>query len=405
MANDEVLIAGGGIGGLSAALCLAAKGFKVRVFEQAPAFGEIGAGIQLSPNCTRVLHRLGLAEALEDVAFFPTGGQIRDWSSGETIYENELGEGLRRRYGFPYYHIHRADLIGALAAAAAAEPRIALHTDTAVDGIEQSADEALLTAGGVRYRGRALLGADGIQSTVRAFLFGPEAPTFTGTVAWRSLVPTSRLPEGFIRPVSSNWWGPGSHFVHYYVRRGELVNCVCVVEKQGWEHESWTERGDREELRRDFAGWHDGIQRLIEAMNPDACYKWALFDRSPMPQWGKGRVTLLGDACHATLPFMAQGAAMAIEDGAVLAECLAADEDVAASLKRYEYLRRARAARIQTGSRRNAELFHLRGRAAAERNRTVGSSRDRTLDWLYRYDAFDLESAETAAAAETPDLC
>ncbi len=373
----------------------------MRVFEAAPAFGEIGAGIQLSPNCTRVLHRLGLAHALEAVAFLPLGGQIRDWSSGETIHEVELGEGLRRRYGYPYYHIHRADLIGALAAAATAEPRIALHNAAEVGDIEQSAGEVSLAAGGARYRGRALIGADGIHSAVRAFLFGPEAPSFTGTVAWRGLVPAARLPEGFVRPVSSNWLGPGGHVVHYYVRRGELVNCVCVFEKEGWERESWTERGDIEELKRDFAGWHEGVRRLIEAMDPDACYKWALFDRPPMGQWGRGRVTLLGDACHATLPFMAQGAAMAIEDGAVLAECLAAAADVAASLKRYEDLRRARTARIQTGSRRNAELFHMRGAAAAARNRTLGASRNRTLDRLYRYDAFDLE----AAAAEAADPC
>ena len=370
----------------------------MRVFEQASEFSEIGAGIQLSPNCTRVLHRLGLAKALEAGAFLPAAGQIRDWASGGTIYENELGEGLRRRYGYPYYHIHRADLIGALAKAAAAEPLISLHTGAEVRGIEQTDDGVSLSAGGKRFRGRALVGADGIHSTVRSCLFGPEAPSFTGTVAWRSLVPAARLPEGFVRPVSSNWWGPGSHFVHYYVRRGEFVNCVCVVEKQGWERESWIERGDRAELERDFAGWHEGVQRLIGAMDPDACYKWALFDRPPMARWGKGRVTLLGDACHATLPFMAQGAAMAIEDGAVLAECLAAGGGMAASLKRYEDLRRDRTARIQQGSRRNAEVFHMRGEAAAERNRTVAGARGRTLDWLYRYDAFDLE----AAAADRP---
>ena len=356
-----------------------------------------------------MLHRLGLADALEAVAFLPASGQMRDWSSGDTIVETELGDGLRRRYGYPYYHIHRADLVGALAAAARAEPRIALHTGAEVGCIAQSADAVLLAAGGERCRGRALIGADGIHSTVRAFLFGPEAPTFTGTVAWRGLVPATRLPEGFVRPVSSNWLGPGGHVVHYYVRGGALVNCVCVVEKEGWERESWTERGDIEELRQDFAGWHEGVRRLIEAMAPGACYKWALFDRPPMAQWGKGRVTLLGDACHATLPFMAQGAAMAVEDGAVLAECLAADGDVEAGLKRYEELRRARSARIQTGSRRNAQLFHMRGQAAAERNRTLGASRSRTLDWLYRYDAFDLEAAEAAAAeaaaAEAPALC
>ncbi len=368
----------------------------MRVFEQSPEFGDVGAGIQLSPNSTRILHRVGMADALQAVAFLPAGGEIRDWSTGDTIFKSPLGETARRRYGYPYYHIHRADLVGALAQAAASEPRIALHTSAAVGEIEQRGGGVSVSAGASRYQGRALIGADGIHSTVRSFLFGPEAPAFTGTVAWRSLVPSARLPEGFVRPVSTNWWGPGGHFVHYYVRRGGMVNCVCVVEKQGWERESWIERGDRDELRHDFAGWHDGVQRLIDAMDPDACFKWALFDRPPMPRWTEGRVTLLGDACHPTLPFMAQGAAMAIEDGAVLAECLAAGDDIPASLLRYEGLRRARTAQIQIGSRRNAELFHMRGAEAAERNRTVAASRSRTLEWLYSYDAFDLEAAARA---------
>ena len=251
IADDEILIAGGGIGGLTAALCLAAKGLRVRVFEAAPEFGEIGAGIQLSPNCNagaapaRPGRRAG-----ERSPSCPSSAQMRDWSSGETIVEAELGDGVRRRYGYPYYHIHRADLIGALAEAARrGAANRAAYRDAEVHGIEQSAGGVSLSAGGRRYRGRALIGADGIHSAVRAFLFGPEAPAFTGTVAWRGLVPTDRLPEGFVRPVSSNWLGPGGHVVHYYVRSGRLVNCVCVFEKEGWERESWTERGDIEELK------------------------------------------------------------------------------------------------------------------------------------------------------------
>jgi len=387
MTERDVLIAGGGIGGLAAALCCAQQGFRVQLLEQAAAFGDVGAGIQLSPNCTRVLHGLGLGPALDDIAFLPEATEIRDWRSGALITTNPLGASVRARYGYPYYHVHRADLIEVLADAARSTPAISLHSGTRVDGFQPSRDGVRVDAGGRRFEGAVLVGADGIHSTVRSALFGREAPAFTGSLAWRALVPAERLPDGLVRPVTTAWWGPGGHFVHYFVRGGTLVNCVCVIEKTGWEFESWTERGDRDELKRDFAGWHDGVQVLIDHMDPDACFKWALFDRPPMARWSQGRVTLLGDACHPTLPFMAQGAAMAIEDAAVLAGCLAHDKEATRALLQYEQLRRARTARIQEGSRRNARLFHLRGAEAVERNKTAGAARGRTLDWLYRYDA------------------
>jgi salicylate hydroxylase len=179
--------------------------------------------------------------------------------------------------------------------------------------------------------------------------------------------------------------------VHYYVRRGELVNCVCVVEQSGWTVESWTEPGERGQLGREFAGWHSSIRTLIDNIDPETCYRWALFDRPPMPRWSRGRVTLLGDACHPTLPFQAQGAAMAIEDAAVLARCLAAGPAISESLARYESLRRARTAQVQAGSRRNARVFHLSGPAAWLRNRAVGLASGRVMDGLYRYDALDAE--------------
>ena len=246
---------------------------------------------------------------------------------------------------------------------------------------------AAVEIGGVTHQGEFLVGADGIHSVVRTALFGAEAPTFTGNVAWRGLVPAGRLPPGLVRPMATAWWGPNKHFVHYYVRRGELVNCVCVVEKQGWEVESWTERGDQAELKADFAGWHETIQQLIDNMDPDACYKWALFDRPPMARWSDGCVTLLGDACHPTLPFMAQGAAMAIEDGAVLARCVAGAGDIRQGLARYESLRRARTAGVQVGSRRNAKVFHLAGPSAWLRNRVVGRASGSAMRKLYGYDA------------------
>ena len=383
----HVLIAGGGIGGLSAALSLAQSGFEVEVFEQAPEFGEVGAGIQLSPNATRVLHHLGLAEALEACAFLPERTEFRSWKTGRLISNSPLGESARASYGFPYYHIHRGDLLAVLVAAARSVPRISLHTSARVDGFEQDANGVHVTVAGVQHGGDALVGADGIHSAVRGGLFGPEAATFTGNVAWRALVPVARLPDGLIPPAATVWWGPGGHFVCYYVRSGALVNCVCVREKQGWEVESWTERGEYTELKDDFAGWNDTVQALIDNADLDALYKWALHDRPPMPRWGSGVVTLLGDACHPTLPFMAQGAAMAIEDGAVLAVCLRSTSDVPAALSRYENLRKGRTAGIQRGSRRNARAFHMRGVQAWVRNRAVRRAGARAMASLFEYDA------------------
>ncbi len=382
-----MLIAGGGIGGLTAALAFAKRGFDVHVFEQAAAFGAIGAGIQLSPNCTRVLHDLGLEAALRAVAFLPEGTEMRDWKSGKMISTNPLGRVVEQTYGYPYYHVHRVDLMDALVAAARAQANIRLHAQARVDGFSQTADIVEVRVGADHYQGALAVGADGIHSTIRAQLFGPEAPRFTGNVAWRAVVPAQRLAKGLVHPVASVWMGPRKHFVHYYVCGGSLINCVCVIEKAGWEIESWTQRGNHAELARDFAGWHATVRALIDNMDPDACYKWALFDRQPMSRWSDGRVTLLGDSCHPTLPFMAQGAAMAIEDAAVLAACVGAANDPAKALPRYESLRRARTARIQLGSRGNAKLFHLRPPFSWIRNRALGRTRRNVLDWLYRYDA------------------
>ena len=383
----HVLIAGGGIGGLSAALSLAQSGFDVEVFEQAPEFGEAGAGIQLSPNATRVLHHLGLAAALQQWAFLPERTEFRSWRTGRLVGTSTLGESVRDTYGFPYYHIHRSDLLATLVAAAGRHPRIALHTSARVEGFEQGAGGVHATVSGAQRTGDALIGADGIHSTVRTGLFGPEAATFTGNVAWRALVPATRLPAGLVPPAATVWWGPRGHFVCYYVRGGTLVNCVCVREKRGWEVESWTERGDYAELKEDFDGWNDVVQVLIDNTDRDALYKWALHDRPPMRRWGTGAVTLLGDACHPTLPFMAQGAAMAIEDGAVLAACLRRIADVPAALSRYENLRKVRTARIQRGSRRNAKVFHMRGFQAWVRNRAARWAVERSMAPVFHYDA------------------
>ena len=392
----RLIIAGGGIGGLTAALCLAQRDFSVLVLEQAAQFSTAGAGIQLSPNCSRVLHHLGLEAGLRGKGFLPEGTQFRDWRSGRVITESVLGSEIAERYGAPYYHIHRGDLIDVLFEAARAHPHIELRVNARVEHFEtvRAGSGVQVRSAGTTELAAGLIGADGIHSKVRQDLWGEQQPLFTGNVAWRMLVPAARLPAGMVRPMSTVWWGPSKHFVHYYVAGGEFVNCVCVVEKSGWQVESWTELGDVGELRADFVGWHADIQTLIAQADPSVLYKWALFDRPPMPHWGKGNVTLLGDACHPTLPFMAQGAAMAIEDAAVLAACLGADQSVANGMQRYEGVRRKRAAGIQQGSRRNAKVFPLSGIPAWLRNRGAARARRGTMDGLFRYDPLSVVQSD-----------
>jgi salicylate hydroxylase len=385
MTQQKALIIGAGIGGLTTALCLALKGYKVQVFEQASKVEEVGAGLQLSSNCSRVLHSLGLETALREKAFLPEAAEIRDYKSATLIASTPLGDAALLDYGFPYYHMHRADLLDLLLDAATRQPNIEIETATRIEEISQSASRVVLECTGRKVEGDFLIGADGIHSVTRKFLFGEQAPRFTGNVAWRGIVPADKIPAGMIRPVAGLWWGPGKHFVHYYVRSGQLINCVCVVEKAGWEIESWSERGNHNELKQDFQGWDDSICTLIEAMDPNECFKWALFDREPMSSWGRGRVTLLGDACHPTLPFLAQGAAMAIEDASLLAGCIEAT-DIEAGLQKYASLRMQRTARIQMASRRNAEVFHMKGMKAWVRNKAAKKASGKVLDWVYRYD-------------------
>jgi salicylate hydroxylase len=388
----SAVVVGAGIGGLTAALALARKGLRVTLLEQTPAFGEVGAGIQVSPNASRVLHALGLEKPLAERAFLPEGVEGRTWRRGHTILRAPLGDGIRQRFGAPYYHLHRADLHAVLAEAVEATPGIDVRLDVSCAEVLQSRDVVTANTPEVNsFTADLLVGADGIKSVVREGLFGPEAPRFTGCVAWRGVVPAEAVRGADVRPVASNWMGPRAHVVTYYLRAGQLVNIVAVVEKSGWEVESWTERGEKSELLSDFAGWHPTVQALLEAIDPDACFKWALFDRDPLPRWSEGRVTLLGDACHPTLPFMAQGACMAIEDAAVLAECVDGADDVPAALQRYEGLRRERTAGIQLGSRRNKTLFHMAGPKAWLRNLSMpmlGRGITGRSSELFGYDPF-----------------
>ena len=378
----NVLIVGAGIGGLTAALCLARRGHAVQILEQSAAATTSGAGIQLSPNCTKVLHSLGLAEELIAAACIPDAIEIRHWQDARIITSAPLGSGITEKFGSPYYHIHRTDLAQLLLHKVSQCCEI--HFNVAVDRVLDDGREVSAISGSATYKADLLIGADGIHSTVKNTCLSNEEPRFTGNIAWRATVPASQFPS--LTSTTQLWWGPGKHIVYYPISRGELVNCVCVVEKSGWQQESWTEKGDLAELQADFSGWHESITQLLANVNPESCFKWALFDRDPLPRWSTGRVTLLGDACHPTSPFLAQGAAMAIEDAAVLTGCLAERSIIPASLMRYQNLRMARTQRIQRVSRRNAHVFHMSGMVSAIRNVLAGHMLPVTMDWLYEYD-------------------
>jgi len=391
----KVLIVGAGIGGLAAALSLHQAGFEVCIFERASEVGEVGAGIQISPNGARVLHALGLASALDAVAFRPAAVELRLHKSGFMVSRRPFGDQIAARYGAPYYHIHRGDLHGLLRRAVQSRCGDVIALGHEVESVAQSAAgvAAHFRGGGVAH-GDVLIGCDGIHSKVKESLLGPEKPTFTGNVAWRGVVPAGQLKGVDVRPVVTSWMAPRSHAVTYFLRRGELVNFVGVTERSDWTSESWVERGAKRDLIADFAGWHPTVRAIAEAI--DQPYRWAIFAREPLPKWCEGRVALLGDACHPMLPFLAQGAVMAIEDGAVLAACLAAGtSEVAAALRRYEQLRLPRTARVQAGARAQGAMFNLSGPVA--RLRTFGAmSFDSRFnprkvaarsDWLMSYDA------------------
>ena len=384
----KVAVVGGGIGGLSAALALLQAGFDVHVYEQAPRFGEIGAGIQISPNASRLLHRLGLRNAMERWGVRPVAVHQKRWDDGRTLQRAPLGPEVEARFGAPYYHFQRGDLAALLAEAL---PKERAHAGRRLVGIEEKGQRVVARFDdGGSAEAELLIGADGIHSRVRHLTFGPEKPRFTGCVAWRGLVPAERIAHLDIEVASHNWMGPGGHCVHYWVSAKRQMNVVCIVEHGNWTSESWTDRGDVDEVLARYEGWHPTVRSLIAAF-PET-FVWALHDRAPLPAWTRGRVALLGDACHPMLPMMAQGAAQAIEDGAALASLLSAmKDDLPAALARYELLRKPRATRLQEASAANRVRFHLPdGPEQRKRDEDMRNSGDRSLDniaWLYDHDA------------------
>jgi salicylate hydroxylase len=392
---SRILIAGAGIGGLTAALALLSNGHQVQLYEQATELREVGAGVQLSANGTRILIALGLRPAMERIVCVPSGREIRLWSTGQTWKLFDLGETSVARYGAPYWMVHRGDFHAALRDAVQRAAPEAIRTGAAATAFAQSETEITLhLASGDRVEGDMLIGADGVHSAIRQHMFGVSRAQFTGIMAWRGLIPMQRLPAHLQRLVGVNWNGRGGHVVTYPLRCGEILNFVGALERDDWRVESWTEAGTIEECSRDFADWHPDIQTMIHAI--ETPFKWALLGREPLPRYSIGRATLLGDAAHPTLPFLAQGANMAIEDAMILARCLAEYPDVATALRHYDAARLARTAAIVRGSNDNARRFHNPALTQADtaaayidREWTPEKVRER-YDWLYDYDALTI---------------
>ena len=410
--SPRVLIAGAGIGGLTAALALLRLGYDVDVYEQAHELKEVGAGLNISANGNRVLHALRVLDRLEPLACELRGKDLRLWDTGRSWRIIDFGEESVERYGYPYLAVWRPDLLGVLAAAIRAEKPDAIHLDSECIGfVQDDAGVTLHLADGRSATGQALVGADGVHSTIRRALFGEDRTEFTGIVAWRATVPMRLLPGHMARRVSTNWVGEGAHVVHYPVRRGEMMNFIGSVERADWKVESWSALGTADECAGDYEGWHEDVQLLIRSA--PSLYKWALLERAPMARWSVGRATLLGDACHPTLPTLGQGAAMAMEDGFVLAMCLElSDGDVPLALERYEDARRNRTRKVVLGSAENARRFHDRALATAEAAQAYVDrewSRERVFkryDWLYSYDVSRTiewtRARESRAAARAP---
>ena len=386
------LIAGGGIGGMAAALSLLKQGFDVDIHEQAPEYREVGAGIQISPNGNRALDYLGVFNALQALSCDAAGKEIRLWNSGQSWKLFDLGNEALERYGYPYLTVYRPDLLQVLTEAVLALKPTALHLNSKViDFTHVNGEVTLHLENGGKALGNVLIGADGVHSRIRNLLHGESKAEFSGMMAWRGVIPMERLPSHMTRNIATNWVGPGAHVVCYPVRFGKMMNFVATVTRNDWQIESWMAQGSVDECRKDFEGWHEDIQTMIS--NAPSLYKWALMVRPPMERWTIGPATLLGDACHPTLPFLAQGAVMSLEDAVILGRSFATNgTDFHEALTRYERARIDITRKKVMGATSNTERFHnpaLATEAGAKAYIDSQWSRDAVLEryeWIFKDD-------------------
>jgi salicylate hydroxylase len=386
--EHPIVIAGGGIGGLATAIALARTGWHVRILEQAPELSEAGAGIQLSPNALGLLGRWDVARRLRSRAVAPDRITLYGGLDGKVLANLPLGPAIEKRYGAPYWVVHRADLQDALLATARTFAEISIDTgfrvaaaETGDNGVTAIADD------GRAVSAAALIGADGLWSTCRALVGFDAPPRFSGRTAWRTLLPVEDTPPPFSGSATGLWLAPRSHLVHYPVSGGTQINVVAIVES-GQPSRDWNAAGDPHEIRHAFRDWAQVPRTVLDRAGE--WRKWALHDLAALPRWCRGRLTLLGDAAHPMLPFLAQGGAMAIEDAASLAAAVAnTPRDLPEAFLAYELARRSRTRRVQGQSRRMGEIYHLQGAAAGARNMVLRASPPRWLlhqnDWIYRY--------------------
>lgn len=387
----RVLIAGAGIGGLTAALALKQAGIDVHVYEQAAVLREVGAGLLIGPNAVRVLHHLGLEEKLRAVATIPESLDSRDWQDGSVFSRIPFADIAVARWGALAYNIHRADLHDTLHAAVG-DQHITLGARCV--SVEQHGSEVSIGfADGRSASGDLLIGADGIHSVVRGYVAGPDRPTWAYQVAWRGLTPAAIAREAGLEVRQHSYWGPRRQFVTYYVSAGRYMNWVGHSQSDGeWQEESWSARGDREAALADFQGWHHQVRSLIAGA--DSIFKWALFVRPPLDTWIRGRVTLLGDAAHPMVPFLGQGASQSIEDGIVLARCLAANrDDPERGIAEYVGRRKERTAAVQTASADQGRLVEEADQDEIDRrNARIRANPDAFIagrDWLWGHNALE----------------
>lgn len=386
--HRRILIAGGGIGGLSAALALAQAGVPVQVLEQAEQFSEAGAGVQLGPNAVHVLRGLGVADRLAPRALAPEGVHLFDAHAGECLATVPLGPMAELRYGAPYWVAHRADLQSALLEMARANDNIVITQPFRVARcVQDGAAVRAFAEGGAEAAGGALIGADGWRSCVRADVGANGAPLYSGKTAWRLMVPFADAPAALRQRAVGLWLSPRAHMVHYPVRGSAEVNIVVIVDDRD-APQGWNAPGEAGELVRQLAGWPKAITRFLGERT--GWRRWALHDMPPPRRWSRGRITLLGDAAHPVLPFLASGGVLAIEDAAVLArEMAAAKGDAAMAFAAYAAKRRPRAAQVQMRSRRMGRIYHMGGMMRWSRNQVLTARGPQNLlarnDWLYGY--------------------
>lgn len=387
MSVDQIIIAGGGIGGFAAALALSQKGRPVKLLEQASEFAEVGAGIQIGPNVFKMFDVLGVTEAISEVAVFPDNLVMRDALTGELITSVPVGSAaFRARFNYPYGVIYRPDLQQILIEACAASPLVELQVKQNVTGYEDTGEKVrVFTEAGTIHEGAALIGADGLWSAVRGQLVGDGKPRVSGHIAYRAVLPIAEVPAHIDRNNIVLWAGPKTHLVHYPLHRGDIFNLAAVFHSDRYE-EGWDTFGDPEELNTRFQGEHEDVLTMLGKI--ESWRMWVLCDREPIRDWSQGRVTLLGDAAHPMLQYLAQGACMATEDGVCLATRVAANgDDFETAFLEYQQLRYLRTARVQLTARMFGDIYHAMGATADLRNAMLGaqdpSKPGEGMAWLY----------------------